>query len=241
MGHRLAISSTGMAGSLLRMAAWSIGLPVATWRHLTGSIPIYRSHRDIADVPDTFPRDDAVLPAGPGRLQRPADGVGPRYIRHYGIRITGSRLSAEELLDRLAQRPDDVSPSEISHFEKQHGAPGRLRIGDEYLIRIAGPWDGPVRVIDRQPASFRLATLAGHMEAGEIEFRATDAGRGRIELTITSWARSGDALFDLLYRLGISRELQLYMWARFLAASARTAGGRVEDGVRLHTQRAPAP
>ncbi len=36
---------------------------------------------------------------------------------------------------------------------------------------MPGPWDGPVLVVDQTPTSFRFATLKGHLEAGQIEFR----------------------------------------------------------------------
>ena len=47
-----------------------------------------------------------------------------------------------------------------------------MEVGDEYVVRMPGPWDGPVRVVEVTPTSFRLATLDGHLEAGQIEFRA---------------------------------------------------------------------
>lgn len=46
------------------------------------------------------------------------------------------------------------------------GLPGQP--GDEFVVRMPGPWDGPVRVVRRDESSFRLATLDGHLEAGEI-------------------------------------------------------------------------
>lgn len=44
-----------------------------------------------------------------------------------------------------------------------------MNVGDEYLVRMPGPWNGPVRVVGRTPTSFRLATLQGHLEAGQLE------------------------------------------------------------------------
>jgi hypothetical protein len=41
-------------------------------------------------------------------------------------------------------------------------------------------------------------TLDGHLEAGQIAFRASGGGDA-IEFEIESWARSGDRLSDLLY------------------------------------------
>ena len=45
-------------------------------------------------------------------------------------------------------------------------------LGAEFLVHMPGPWDAPVRVVERTATSFRFATLRGHIEAGEIEFRA---------------------------------------------------------------------
>ena len=41
----------------------------------------------------------------------------------------------------------------------------------EFMVRMPGPWKAPVRCVERTPTSFRLVTLPGHMEAGQIEFR----------------------------------------------------------------------
>jgi hypothetical protein len=97
------------------------------------------------------------------------------------------------------------------------------------IVRLPGPWDGPVRVIERTATSLRLATLKGHMEAGEIEFHAGYDERGFLRFQIDSWARSGDRLFGLLYeRFPIGREMQLHMWAQFCQ---RAAG--ISRGVRM--------
>lgn len=68
--------------------------------------------------------------------------------------------------------PGVACPLEVARFEKTKGRPGLIERGDEFRVRLPGPWNGPVRVIEVAPCSFRLATLEGHMEAGEIEFRA---------------------------------------------------------------------
>jgi hypothetical protein len=58
-------------------------------------------------------------------------------------------------------------------FEKVGGEMDSLAVGDEFVVRMPGPWDGPARVVSRTPTSFRLATLDGHLEAGQIEFRVS--------------------------------------------------------------------
>ena len=101
-------------------------------------------------------------------------------------------------MERLAADPDNAAPTEFASFVKLHGEPGRMRVGDEYLVRMAGPWDGPVRVIERTPTSFRLVTLDGHLEAGQIRFCA-EPRDGLIEFEIESWARSSGRAVHLLY------------------------------------------
>ena len=106
---------------------------------------------------------------------------------------------------------------------------------------MPGPWDGPVRVVHRAPASFRLATLDGHLEAGEIEFRASAEGK-TLRFEIESWARAGDRLSDLLYnRLLLAKEIQLNMWSHFCVRVAALAGGRLSRGVTIRTRKVDWP
>ena len=89
----------------------------------------------------------------------------------------------------------------------------------------------------RTPA-FRKAWLAviGHLEAGEIEFRAEPDG-GTLRFEIESWARAGDRLSALLYnKLRLAREIQLNMWSHFCVRTAALAGGRPQDGITIRTR-----
>jgi hypothetical protein len=109
-------------------------------------------------------------------------------------------------------------------------------VNDEYVVRMPGPWDGPVRVARTTPRSFRLVTLAGHLEAGQIEFRASNGEL--LEFHIESWARSGDRLSELMYdRLRISKEVQFHMWTSFLERVVKLAGGERAGGLRIHTRK----
>jgi hypothetical protein len=126
-------------------------------------------------------------------------------------------------------------------FRRTGGGGGRLETGDEFVVRMPGPWDGPVRVVRREPDSFRLATLAGHLEAGEIEFRAAGDGDA-LSFEIESWARAGDRLAALLYnKLRLAKEIQLNMWSHFCVRVAALAGGRPQGGVTIRTRWVPWP
>ncbi|WP_344592192.1 DUF1990 family protein [Actinomadura vinacea] len=132
-----------------------------------------------------------------------------------------------------------ASPMEFAVFDKISGAGPRLDLGDEYDVHMPGPWNCPVRVVELDPLSFRFATLEGHVEAGEIEFRATDTREGDVVFTIESWSRSGDRLADVLYdRLHIAKEMQLHMWTHFCSRVGELSGGRVISKVEVHTERA---
>ena len=174
-------------------------------------------------------------------VQRIEDGVGPLFHRLYRARIRDARLSPEELIGRLGADPNRATPTELARFLKVSGAEGRLDIGEELVVRMPGPWDGPVRVTATSPTSFRFATLAGHLEAGQIEFRATQAD-AMLRFEIESWARSSDRLSNLLYdHLRMAKEVQLHMWTSFLEHVAKIAGGRLTGGVEIISRKVEDP
>ena len=70
-----------------------------------------------------------------------------------------------------------------------------MAVGDEYVVRMPGPWDGPVRVIASDELSFRLATLEGHLEAGQIEFRALAAEPMVFEIDAARMHADGHTFF----------------------------------------------
>jgi hypothetical protein len=221
--HRLAV--------VLR---WPLGLARVSWRYLWRTTPVHRTESagDVHDLPAPVPAevlDDDV--------QRVEDGVGPMLRRRYAVGVAGADTEPETVVGRFAGDPNCGAPAEVAVFEKIRGEPGALCVGDEFLIRMPGPWDGPVRVIAAAPASFRLATLRGHLEAGQIEFRCRREGDGLLLFEIESWARSGDRLSDLLYnRLGLAKEIQLNLWVETCLRLARDTEGRPRGGVRVETR-----
>ena len=170
-------------------------------------------------------------------LQPPEDGAGPLVHRLYRTQIRGSGMSPEELMEEMRADLDALAPSEFASFQKVRGEEGRLVVGDEYVVRMPGPWDGPVRVVAATEYSFRFATLEGHLEAGQIEFRAS-AGHGTLDFVIESWARSGDQLSDLLYtHLRMSKEVQLHMWTSLIERVVELSGGAMSGGIAITTRR----
>ena len=178
------------------------------------------------------------LPAGVDTrdVQTTPDGYGPLYHRRYRVRIQGAKLSPATLTGALQPISTLSHRPEFASFQRVEGN-GPLATGDEYVVRMPGPWDGPVRVVEASEHGFRLATLTGHLEAGQIEFRA----RGDLEFTIESWARSADRLSDLLYtRVRMAKEIQLHMWVSFLERVVTHSGGRRIGCIAIETRRVDA-
>ena len=214
---------------------------VSTLRYLHRLPSIDRT--TIACGPDEIGALGTEAPPGdPEPIQRPSAGVGPLQRRSYRVRIQGSPLGPGELLELVAAHLNSASPVEVASFEKTKGEAGHLAVGDEYVVHMPGPWEGPVRVVDRAATSFRLATLRGHMEAGEISFHASGDGDD-LMFEIVSVARSGDLLFHMLHdRLGVAREMQAHMWIHVCERVARLSGGsrvgRYEVETRTPRERA---
>jgi hypothetical protein len=219
----------------LRTASrWPVGIALTSWRYMWRTTPLHRSETagrlpDDAPprLPDGVPRDE---------VQHADVGAGALFHRVYRARIREARLEPEALVAVIAADPDRVAPSEFASFNKVYGEEGAMAVGDEYVVRMPGPWDGPVRVVERTPSSFRFATLDGHLEAGQIRFSA--ARDELLEFQIESWARAGDRLSDLLYdRLRMSKEIQLHMWTSVIERVAELAGGRLTGGIEIRTRR----
>jgi len=219
-------------------ARWPVGVALTSWRYMWRTTPMHRDEVEGSSAEDAPPSIPATVDQA--EIQLPERGVGPLFHRHYRTRIRDARLQAAELIREVSCDPDRVAPSEFASFHKVRGEPGRMAVGDEYVVRMPGPWDGPVRVIACVPDSFRLATLEGHLEAGQIEFRARQGDEG-VVFEIESWARSGDRLSDLLYdRLRMSKEVQLHMWTSTLERIVKLAGGRMTGGIDIHTRKIPS-
>ena len=203
---------------------WPVGIALTSWHYMWRTTPLHRSEEEGSWAEDAPPD----LPAGADldEIQRARDGAGPLFHRRYEVTIRDSPCSPERLMAILGEDLDRAAPTEFATFKKLRGTTGDLQVGDEYVVRMPGPWDGPVRVVERNATSFRLITLEGHLEAGQIRFSAADGDDGRLMFAIESWARGGDRLSNLLYdRLRMSKEIQFHMWTSFLEGVLKLSGG----------------
>jgi hypothetical protein len=217
-------------------ARWPLGVLKTGWDYLWRTTPMHRSEQPgavPADVPPPLPPD-----IDRSDLQGVEDGVGPLMHRSYRVRVRDAELTAGELIGAFAGRPNRAAPTALASFVKLHGEEDELRVGDEFTVRMPGPWDGPVRAVEVAPTHFSFVTLTGHLEAGRIRFEARDLAPGRLEVCIEAWARGGDRLSNLLFdRLRVNKEVQLHMWTSVLERLTRLSGGRRDGPVDIQTRR----
>ncbi len=182
--------------------------------------------------------DPPVVPAHlvTENVQLEGEGFGKLLGRHYAVRLK-STLEPSALMDRIKQNLSALSPDELAAFEKTNGSAWGLKLGDEFDIQILGPWNGSVRVIEVTSDAFSFVTLRGHPEAGKIRFAVTRGHPGELNATITSWARSRDAVVDLGYdKLGLGKGLQTTTWRTFLERIATLSGGELIGEVVVSEQ-----
>jgi hypothetical protein len=216
-------------------ALWPAGIALTSWNYMWRTTPMSRNEAPGTawdDAPPTLPSD-----ASPDEIQNEDAGVGPLFHRAYRIRIDGAACAPEQLMTRVTENLNAATPTELARFFKVRGERGTLEAGDEFVVRMPGPWDGPVRVVARTPVSFRFVTLEGHLEAGQIEFRAARDEEGLL-FSIESWARSADWLSNLLYQHArMAKEVQLHMWTSFLENVVKVADGRRRGRLEIETRR----
>ncbi|MBV9338904.1 MAG: DUF1990 family protein [Solirubrobacterales bacterium] len=218
-------------------ATWPLGMAWTTWHYMWRILPVYRQETGGSLAEDLPP----ALPDGINReeILEPRQGWGPLLHRVYSCTIADTGMTHEELIALLSSDPNKVAPRQLARFHKTHGEEGSMRPGDEFLVHMPGPWNGPVRVVDSREDRFRFATLAGHLEAGQIEWRAWSEADG-LCFAVESWARSGDRLSWLMHDyLRMAKEVQLYMWTSVVERAPRVAEGRLLDGVHVLTRRVP--
>jgi hypothetical protein len=221
------------------LARWLLGTVLVTWRYLWETTPLHRGGEcrgDETDLPPPLPPE-----AVDSRVQLARDGYGPLFHRLFRVRIADADVDPDRLLEWICCDFKRFVPSEVVDIHtdelREHG----LDVADELLVEMPGPWNGPVKVIHRDVDHLHLVTLRGHMEAGQVQFRAREDD-GLLVFEIELWACPGNRLVHLLYsHLRLGKEIQLNMWVRFCLSAAAMSGGRPVDGVHIRTRWLESP
>jgi hypothetical protein len=210
MSHpRLSAALRHAARAAERTIGWAVGVPLATFRFLARRVPIERV---------------------PAPAEWAADGL---VHRRLWAECEGPQLPATRLLDIIAADPNVVMPTEVLQFHKASGDPGRLAVGDRYLIRMAGPWDGPVSIATRDKNRVRLESCPGNPQQGHIDFVVEDDGE-RLRIEIASRYQSASRAFRVLTRsLPLVERMEVHAGGHILEMAAQLAGARPPERIRL--------
>ncbi|MDO7853625.1 DUF1990 family protein [Hymenobacter convexus] len=173
--------------------------------------------------------------------EQPAStGSGPLLERRYFIDVARARLSPAQIMAEVQADVPHFSPDALADFKKKAGDDGDLKAGDEFSIKILGPWNGCVRVTDVSATAFEFITLEGHPEAGRIRFEAhyLDESPDVLRFEIRSSARSRDGLVAFAYdTLGGGKLLQEATWVSFCQRVVAASGGQALGNVTVETFR----
>ena len=232
--HRALVAAPALVAASAALGLWA-------WRRW--GYPVRSETREVDHVPGP-PVDPPQRSPGRAPVQPEAEGVGPRFHRRYTVDVAESTQTPVELMAAIGADVQRFVPAELAVFEKTAGEPGRLAVGDEFDIEIRAPWDGPVRVVEAEPTRFTLATLEGHLEAGQIRFQAQDhpSEPRALRFTIESWARSADPAVDLAYdTVGVAKGAQQAMWTFFCKRVVEDCGGERIGEVQVTTERGADP
>ncbi|GAA1043048.1 DUF1990 family protein [Streptomyces murinus] len=216
------------------LSRWLLGTILVTWRYLWETTPLHRAGECEGDERDRPPRLPPTLVDE--RVQRAEDGCGPLFHRRFRVRIAGAGIDSARLVEHVCRHFEHFVPSEVVGIRSFDLRAQGLDVADELLVEMPGPWNGPVRVVHRDRASLHLVTLRGHMEAGQVQFRAREDG-DLLVFEIELWARAATRLVHVLYSyLRLAKEIQLNMWVRFCLSTVTASGGRLVDGVHIRTR-----
>jgi hypothetical protein len=172
--------------------------------------------------------------------QPAAQGAGPKLERRYFIDVERPRRTPTQLMAAVQADLPSFSPGLLADFERTKGTDGALHVGDEFHIKILGPWNGSVRVTQVSPTAFEFVTLEGHPEAGRISFEVhpLDARPDALRFEIHSVARSRDGLVAFAYdTIGGGKLMQEATWVEFCERVAQASGGQALGAVTVETIR----
>jgi hypothetical protein len=209
----------------MRKLGWIAGAPLAIFRFLRRRTPV-----------DERDSGAALLSESSEAAHRVGDqGVGPEIHRLYSAIARDPALSAERVLSVIAVDPNAIAPWEVLRFKRPHGRTDGLREGDELLVRMAGPWNGPVKVNRRWDQGFRLVSTRGNPQIGEVELRMRDEDGG-IAMEIQTRERAAGFAFHIMQRIGLIRRMETYAWSEMLENAAQLAGGRPPERITIRSR-----
>ena len=161
--------------------------------------------------------------------QLPQDGVGSLERNRFWADVEGSRLSPEELMHRLAERFDELTPW-LMDLKAEPGTPRHLEAGLTLTMELPMSRRVQVRVMEMTPRRITLVTLRGHPLAGAVRFLAETRG-DRLRFEVQAYDRSSNTA-DWLVMHPFGARMQEVNWSALVERMVEETGGRAPDGVQ---------
>lgn len=168
------------------------------------------------------------------KLTGPVHGFGQLWKKTYQIRLSGARVTPQEVISSWKARFPRFWPSGNWFY----GPPEGITPGSVALLNLAGPGNvnllggAPVistgiMVIYADEESFTFMTSEGHMFAGVITFSAFELDSTTVA-QVQAFVRANDPIYELTFRLGFGQEMEDKFWRATLANLAAEFGVRAE-------------
>jgi NADH dehydrogenase len=160
--------------------------------------------------------------------QLPTQGIGTLKRKRIWADIVGSKLTPEEMFDRLRRDFNEATPG-IVDAEIEPGT--ECALDDGATITMSLPLRGniQVRVQEVTPVKATLVTLAGHPLAGAVRFLAEQRGdKVRFETQVYDRPAS---LPDWFAMKTVGESLQSRTWEGLIERMIRESGGVAPKGI----------
>ena len=170
------------------------------------------------------------------KITGPVQGFGQMWQKTYTIRLAGSPVSPQALIQSWKENFASFWP-QGNHF---YGLSAAIAPGQVAILNLAGPGGvnpagGPmistgIIVIYADEESFSFMTPQGHMFAGMITFSASQQGDDTVA-QIQALVRASDPMYELTFRLGVGHKMEDKFWMqtlRNLAAHFQAPGAEPE-------------
>jgi hypothetical protein len=180
------------------------------------------SERISALISDPLPRGALTKNVAGRKVTGPEDGFGKLWRKRYWIRLAGSAVTPDELIEVWRTRYTAFWPKGSRLYQPPDGLEqGDVAAAD--LAMIGGTRVGTgIVVTEERETSFTFATLQRHTFNGTIAFTGRNDG-GATEAHVEVIARASDPLYELFMPLG-GHWHENRFWKASLSALARHFG-----------------
>jgi len=159
-------------------------------------------------------------------LTGPLKGFGQMWQKTYTVRLSGAKISPEELIKVWKAEFPTFWPAGNRFFKREAG----IQPGEVAVLNLAAP-AGPkvpmistgIMVIYADETSFSFMTPEGHILAGMITFSAQEKD-GATVAQVQALIRPSDPIFEIAFRLGIGHKSEDNFWLATLRNLAARFG-----------------